>query len=159
MTNPTSVMALFCDDIREDKSGTLSLMGIFADNASVPALPDVATGTVGLIPRLCVYIRVNFDVSVELGDVSMKLIGPDGAQIFAQTIDDATIAQARATRERGNPIAALISHIQLINAPLPKLGRFIAEVTVGRQTYLAGALNYLIAEDIAKVWPSDPIKK
>lgn len=143
MTHPTSVIALFCEDIREDKSGTLSLIGIFGDNAVVPPLPSELPNARGLIPKLCVYIRIYFDVDSGLGPIRIKLILPDGKEMEAGSVDDATIAQAKSTKENGNPMASVIARFQLNYFVTRDLGRLQVVVSIGAQSYLAGYLNIM----------------
>ena len=138
---PTSVIALFCEDIREEKSGALTLVGVLGDNVNVPPQPE-CLNTVAMLPRLCVYLRVNFDVSAELGPVTFRIIMPDGTEVPAGGVDQATLAQARETREKGNPMGGVISRFQFGGLVMKKLGRMTVEATIGDQKYLAGFLNF-----------------
>jgi len=146
--NPTSVIALFCDDIRVEQSGALILIGVLSDNIAVPRddpPPPTEKGEtfVRVLPRLAIYVRVNFDVSAELGAVKVKITLPDGAVIHDEEIDEKTIEQARATKKKGNPMAGLMQRLQFGNLPIAKLGRMTVHVNVGKQTYLAGFLNFV----------------
>jgi hypothetical protein len=141
--NPTSVIALFCDDIREEKSGALTLVGVLGDNVRLPPLPDAPDKLVGMIPRLCVYTRISFDVSAELGPITIKLTMPDGTEVDGGGIDEQTITNAKNTREQGNPIAGVISRIQFGGIVMKKMGRLTVNVTIGAVTYIAGVLNFV----------------
>jgi hypothetical protein len=145
--NPTSVIALFCDDIRVEQSGALSLVGVYSDNVKVPDPPPAADGRKLplVIPRLGVYVRVNFDVRSEIGPINVKVTMPDGEVIHDEMIEEKTIAEGRATKKKGNPVAGLIQRLQFGNLPVT-LGRIVCEVTIGTQTYLAGFLNFTANE-------------
>jgi hypothetical protein len=150
MKTPTSVIAIFCEDIREDKSGQLSLIGILGDNVGVPPLPEDAKNFAGTIPKLFVYIRISFDVSEELGPISIRMILPNGSSVPAGNVEQKTVEQARATREKGNPVAGIVLRIQFGGPIITSLpSRMIVEVTIGSQTYIAGALRFEIAEQLA----------
>ncbi len=143
---PTSAVALFCDDIREEKSGAVILIGIMGDNVSIPRPPDEADGMVGVIPRLCIYIRVNFDVSADVAPISFKVTMPDGSELDAGKIDERTIATAKSTRDKGNPMGGVVSRLKLGGLMMNKLGRMTVEANVGGQVYLAGFLNFISEE-------------
>jgi hypothetical protein len=143
---PTSAIALFCEDIREEKSGALTLIAIMPDNVSVPP-PQQPSGEgekrTRLIPRLGVYVRINFDVSADLGPITVKVTMPDGEVVHEETISDETVISAKETREKGNSIGGMIQRLQFGGLPLNQLGRITVEVSTGAQTYLAGSLNFL----------------
>lgn len=145
---PTSVVAIFCDDIREEKSGQITLVGVLGDNINVGFPPDRGDGSadskfVRVIPRLGIYIRINFDASAELGPTSLKITMPDGEVIHEAMVEESVVATARSTREKGNALAGIIQRIQFGGVPLRQLGRLTVEVTIGQQAYLAGYLNFL----------------
>ena len=138
---PTSIIALFCDDIREEKNGALTLVGVLGDNANVTKPPT--DEMVGFIPKLCIYLRLSFDVSAELGLVSFTVKMPDGTEIGAGGIDSETLAKARETRNKGNPIGGVVSRLQFVGLTMKTQGRMTVEATIGDQTYVAGFLNFI----------------
>ena len=144
---PTSAIALFCDDIREEKSGQVTLVGVMSDNIQVHSPPEpVATegkNFVRVIPRLGIFIRISFDVRAEVSPVIISVTMPDGEEVHRAEIEEHVIDGARATREKGNPIAGLVQRLQVGGLPIKKLGRMTVTVTVRDQTYLAGFLNFI----------------
>jgi hypothetical protein len=144
---PTSAIALFCDDIRKEESGQLTLVGVMSDNIRLapPHEPSPGEGQtyVRFIPKLGIYLRVNFDVRRDPRPVVIKVTMPDGEVILEAPIDDATITKAIETRDRGNPVGGIIQHLIMAGVPLKKLGRMTAEITADGQTYLAGFLNFV----------------
>ncbi len=143
---PTSVIALFCDDIREEKSGAVTLVGVMGDNVSVPPAPEEKMGLIGVVPKLCVYVRIAFDVNAELGPIKQKIILPDGSEFDGGGIDEATVEQARGTREKGNPMAGLVSRFSMGGFPVHQLGRMTVEIEVGEQKFVAGFLNFIAGD-------------
>jgi hypothetical protein len=142
MTYPTSVVSLFCEDIRQEITGQFSLIGVLADNAVVPTPPPgTDPNSPGMIPRLALYTRINFDVDVELGPISFTVEMPDGQIMPAGGVTPETLEEARGTRSLGNPMGGVISVLRLQNFVVPKLGRVIFRVTIGDQSYIAGFLN------------------
>jgi len=139
--SPISVVALFCEDIRDEVGGTISLIGIFSDNAELPPLVE---GTAVMISKLSVYIRINFDADRDLpAPIKYHVIMPDGVRIPAGEINKETIDSARSTKRLGNPIAGLFGRFQMNSLVFAKPGRIVVEVDIDSETYLAGALNFV----------------
>lgn len=152
MKQPFNVVALFCEDIREEKRDLRTLVGLIPDNVNVASPPmatspgaQVTHGPVEapLISKLCVYVRLNFDPNFDLGDVHAYLVQPDGSDVDMGPLDASVVAQAKATAiERGNPLAGVIFTITMGNLGLPKSGLMKMEVEVNGERYLAGALTF-----------------
>lgn len=132
---PVSVVGVFCEDIREEKSGNITLIGVIPDNVEVPSIP------VG-IPKLCVYIRSHFDPSMPIRVFKHKIILPDQTKLDADS-DLAVVAKAQADAlEAGTPICAIFARIEMSPFPVTMLGRVRVETTLNDTTYLACALNF-----------------
>jgi hypothetical protein len=70
---PTAKYVLICDDIREEKSNKIILIGLYANKIIIDSLP-------GLIPKLC--IRICFDMSGPCADrFHLVIRRPDGGEI------------------------------------------------------------------------------
>ena len=130
-----SVVALFCEDVREEKSGGETLIGIYPDNVNVPSIPCA-------FPKLALYVRINLNVEFDHPSLSLTLTMPDKTQVavtqFERSLIDKALADARAT---GNPIAGLIGRVVSGNFPVPIPGRIVATVKVGDESIVAGSLN------------------
>jgi hypothetical protein len=75
MTKPKLLFALLCDQIIEEKSGNLSIIGVF-DNIDSPGYPAIH-------PRICVFTRWA-DVEGE-NTVGFKLLDPEKKNRLAQS--------------------------------------------------------------------------
>jgi hypothetical protein len=146
--NPPSAVAIFCEDIRDEKAGGLSLIGVVGDNVGVPALAEgVPQEYQAILPKLCMYLRVNFDAENDPGEITVIIILPDGTVASQNVIAKEIIDQARATRLRGNPVAGLVTRLVMGNIAIPKtFGRITATVTIGSQVYVAGTVNFIPAD-------------
>lgn len=140
---PTSVIALFCQDIREEKSDTVTVVGILPDNAKIPPLPDGAPpGATGIMPKLCVYIRVHFDPHNKLGRITGRFVFPDNADREFEAASEEIVEKARVeSLERGHPVAAFFTRLEMVPFPVTA-GRAQVEITIGSETYICGALNF-----------------
>lgn len=70
------VHATFCDDIREETGGKLTLVGIYAGSLLVPMLPVV-------VPRLCVLIEACTPLSEPFERLALKVFA--GQRVLAQS--------------------------------------------------------------------------
>lgn len=143
---PLSVVGVICEDIREEKSGAISLIGIMPDNAKVPFVPP--SGQMIIVPRIAFYARIHFDPSQQLGEVKLDLILPDGTILPLGEIEQKVIAAAREdSKISGAPISGVVSRAVISSLPLKSLGRIILQVTIGELKYVAAAVNFT-TEDI-----------
>ena len=134
MTQPWNIVGLFCEDIREEKTGH-TLLGIFPDNMNVASLP-------GALPKLGIYIRCHIDPLLEIKSLSAKLRFVDGEETQLASFDEATIKKTQAdTREKGTPLAGFIMLAVAMMVQIKAAGRLLVIVNVGDTEILAGSLN------------------
>lgn len=162
MTDTLSAMALFCEDIREELGGSLSLVGLLPDTINiVPAQrpgapPPPGQGTGGkpaapprpnrMLTRLCILIRINFDPDDEFETLQVRVTMPNGSARVFDEIAPATLEQARAhARESGLAMAAIVSRHVFNNFQAGKPGLLKAEVLCDGKSTLAGALSFCIS--------------
>lgn len=81
MTINFSSTSIFCDDIRHEQNGKISLMGIYNGEMYVPAFPIT-------LPKICSYfeLRVPPDVDVNLDAILTVMKGPDKINSITITI-------------------------------------------------------------------------
>jgi hypothetical protein len=134
-----AALALFCEDIRQEKNDINSLIGILPDNISVEGFP-------GFAPKLGVYIRINFDPKQQLVPISYELILPDGKAVATDKIKTPILEKAQADSLRdGNPVASLVSRVVMSPFPFEQAGRIQVLVNVGEIKLFAGSINVRIA--------------
>lgn len=139
---PTSVIALFCEDIREEKSGLYTLIGIMPDNLEGRVDSGGPADGVPAIPKLAIYVRLQFDPRDDLGPIKSSLTFPTGEKREIDMLEASVVETARkGAIEQGNPIAAVFSRMQMVNFPVLATGRLTLEVTIKRKKYLAGSLH------------------
>jgi hypothetical protein len=137
---PKSVAGLFCEDIRSERSGAFTLIGIMPDNANVPAppMPDQR----GIIPKLCLYIRMNFDAADTVKNISTKVRLPDGNELDMGPVAPNIVEQAfESSRTNGSPLAIIAVRVEFPGFPITELGRIIAEVTIDEEVFIVAQLN------------------
>lgn len=131
-----SAIGIFCEDIREEKSGQITLIGILPDAINVPSMP-------GMLAKLCLYVRIHISpADTDLERVAARIIMPDGNELVASEIDKERIASGRDKAvASGNPILGFILRFSATPLPIASPGRLLAEVTIGQQTSICGALT------------------
>ncbi|MDZ4308754.1 DUF6941 family protein [Allopontixanthobacter sp.] len=136
-----SAIALFCEDVREEKQGTYSLMGIVGDNLRVPSLP-------GAIPKFVIYVRINIPISCTAEELRLYLHYPNGDRILINTIrEDLVEKTLNDARSMGNPIAGIFSHLVAAPFPVEQAGRIAVELESTSGSQVIGSIHFDITQD------------
>src|SRR5689334_17198651 len=126
MVDPVYIVALFCEDIRQEAGGSITLVGIMQDNINldVQGRPESApTNAAITIPKLGVYIRISFDPNLALDEIKFRLTAPDGGEQQLGIVEAAVLKQAALqAREKGNPLAGVASRVILGGLTISKPG-------------------------------------
>jgi hypothetical protein len=133
-------IALFCEDIREEKSGQDILIGILSDNLGLPSLPAV-------LGKLAVYVRVYFDTSAKPKPIIGWVQLPWGQKFDLGEASTALVKQAlEDAKSQGNPLAGVVLKGMFTPLPVPTFGVITAFIKIGEQEHLCGFLNLTLAE-------------
>ena len=136
-----SVIGIFCEDIREEKSGQDTLVGILPDGILIDTIP-------ASLPKLGLYFRMHappdFDLSTP---VLLRLIHTDGKVIVESRLEESFKASMPSERISNIPYLGLLQKVVMTSLPVTKEGRIIAEITIGDRTEICASLG------IAKVPP------
>ena len=131
-----SVIALFCDDIREEKTGAVTLIGIYPDNINVPAFPFV-------FPKLAIYTRINMDVHDSLGKILIRISAPGKEAELLTEIDEETIAKSQMNvKKQGSPILGFINQIVAAPYVVTESGQVKITAKIEDVEYIGGVLNF-----------------
>jgi hypothetical protein len=133
-------IALFCEDIREEKGGSQTLIGVMGDNIMVPSFP-------GAMPRLGIYIRLHILTQNSPCKYDIFLCHPNGERGHITTIDEDLVASTmQDAKAAGNKITGIYS--QLVAGPFPvtQAGRIRVELVWQEQTRQIGSLNFIEQE-------------
>jgi hypothetical protein len=129
------VVGLFCEDIREEKSGQDSIVGVLPDNLQVNQTPS-------MLPKLGVYIRFVLDKDdTTVRNISLKIISPGGQEIPFGEIDQ-IIEQARTeAASRDMPYAGFIAKAVISPFPIFTPGKIEVVFRVNGVERTCAALN------------------
>jgi hypothetical protein len=131
-----AVIALFCDDIREEKIGTVSVIGIYPDNINVPKVPLA-------LPKCGIYTRISFPVNNEPPErIALLLVHADGTEVPLTILNTELIKKARSEAQaKGAPKAGLISTALLVPFEIKKEGRINVIAKIDDEDVVCGTLN------------------
>lgn len=131
-------LAIFCEDIREERTGQDTLIGIMADNIAVPTTPV-------MLARLAIYTRVYFDSSEEPEPINAVVQMPSGEKHELGVADTALVRDAFNTAKSNNaPLAGVVLKGIFSPLPLPSFGAISAIVRIGAREHVLGTLNVVI---------------
>ena len=140
-----SAVCIFCEDIREEKSGQDTIVGTFPDNLVVEGAPPPTPNSKGMLPKLGIYIRINVNTDGDKPlNVSAKVLSSTGDTIAQSVWANELVDQSFADAKRNQmPIYGLL--LKLVASPVPiGNGKITAVVNVDGVEHLAGALNVIL---------------
>lgn len=149
MTGTPMFMGLFCEDIRQEKGETITIVGVLPDNIIInPPSSGAEAGaawTAGskLFSKLTIYARMNFDAASPAKPVSIYLKLANGQRNKIAYFDDQIINKARfEAQEKNSPLAGVVSITQLVGFKA-EVGVVIIEFEPdGHETVAVAALNF-----------------
>jgi hypothetical protein len=135
-----SAVALFCDDIREEKMGGHTIIGVMGDNVALPEFPVV-------LPKLGIYLRLHIPTSAKPEKYEIYLNFPNGNRVLVSTIEHDLVEDTiNKAVEAGNGIAGIISQLIASQFPIEQPGRIEAELEWSDRKMIIGSLNFLVSE-------------
>lgn len=136
-------IALFCEDIREEKGDTDSLVGILPDNIEVPRVP-------GAFVKLSLYVRLLVELGHEARHAELVLRSPDGMDRQLGAVEPGLVMKAvNDAREAGAPYAGIVMRVALNNYPVQQAGRFLAVLRHGEDEIVCGFFNIRVVAPVS----------
>jgi hypothetical protein len=131
-------VAIFCEDLREEKSGQDILIGTMSDNIALPSIP-------AMLGKLAVYLRVYFATSSKPEAINAWVQLPWGQRFDLGAADERLMKGAleQASAQKA-PFAGVILKGLFQPLPIPQLGAITAHIKIGDQEYLCGMLNLVL---------------
>lgn len=130
----TSTVALFCDSIRREQSGTSTIVGVHGDSITPAEFPIT-------IPRLGIYIRITFPVDEAPESIVCRIYDDEDHVHLDQACPTETITKGVARNaEQDLRVSSVIFAAELETLEITSPAKFFAEVVVNGTRQLAGAL-------------------
>lgn len=137
--NGIQAVALFCEDVRQEAAGTVTLVGLLSDNLAVPAFP-------GVMPKLAIYIRVHIPVDHKTENIKFFLCDGDSRNEiggFDKDFVNKTIAE---TKAMDNPLSGFILTVLASPYPVSRESRHWVEMQYGKVTTVIGTLKIVLQD-------------
>jgi hypothetical protein len=130
-----SASALFCEDIREEKSGQYTIVGILPDSLNVQRVPAV-------LPKLGIYLRFHLNTASKFRTIKATLRVPGGKDIPLAEVHQKLLAELRAKAlSSGMPFAGLVYKTLFSPFGVSAGGRFEVVAEINGADHICGALN------------------
>lgn len=135
MTTQWQAVGIFCEDLREEKSGQEIIIGVMPDNLRISQFP-------ALLPKLGLYFRIHLYPTTSIRFISTRIRFPDKSELELGSFDQSSIEKTQSeARANGAPVTGLISRGVLSPLNIPGPGRVLAIVDVDGQDLVCGGLN------------------
>ena len=133
--NDISVIANFCSDVRQEKGGTETIVGVLPDRINLPEIP-------GAFAQMTVYIRMHLRTDYRPVEIVSRIVLPDGSELDRSEMKDTFIQGAREkVIERGAPYFGLVAKFLVAPLRITQEGRIQAIVSVDGRDIVAGAVE------------------
>lgn len=103
-----SIGGVFCDDVRQEVTGKLTLVGCYTDSMVVPRFPAT-------IPRLCVLARIITPATEPFNEVKVRILQDDETLVDVDIPAGDYEVEVKAPQEEG---AMHVLHAQFALGPL-----------------------------------------
>lgn len=130
-----SAFTLFCEDVRAEKAGTESIVGIFPDNISADKGHPFA------FPKLAIYTRIRISLDWKIEPITV-LLAANSSESMLTSMDEEFLSKTLGdARSAGAPFATITSRAVFAPFPVPEPTRFIVVVTTASERIEAGYMN------------------
>ncbi len=130
-----NISCIFCEDIRHEQGGKISLMGCFHKALKIPTVPCE-------LIKLCVHITIVLDDDTELNDASVRLM-LNGKERAEYSFEKNSIEMVG---HDTNTPTHIIAGLQIPRFNIDELGTIDVLVTVNGQLQKAGSLKIISDE-------------
>lgn len=135
-----SVIGLFCDDLRMERSGQETIVGVLPDNINVPSIP-------GAFPKLCLYVRLHLDLKNKPKAITFRLDSPDELEHPEVAIENEVIESSyKSADELGHAYAGIISRTIISPFSISQPGPFQIIVSIDGDEIICGSMFVKVAE-------------
>lgn len=136
--------SIFCDDIRREVGGKISLMGIVSGVLGISQDPPV------VLPKFGIFTTIVTPVDDPFQFLNLRIYAFDEL-IMESKSERMPIIDYPADYPVDDPTTLnVIAHHEFPNFAIPKLGSVMVEVETERETLKAGRLHIISASELAK---------
>ena len=137
---------IFCESVRNEQGGTVSLVGILPDRVDMGMAPPPVEDEHPhpILPSLYVYSRTRLPLDRPVkGPVTLKFSSPSGQVIVEQTFDEDFVQTSwEEAQASGNEFVLLISQFSTQPFPVLEAGRFKVVIQYDGSDFFSGAIRF-----------------
>jgi hypothetical protein len=141
-------IGIFCEDIREEKSGQFTLVGLLPDNIVITGPPanqppsDILHQAI--IPKLGLYVRIHMDPTDDPGPIAVSLTLPNETRLDIGNISDEVVKTSKQqARDNGLSIAGILHHAVIQGFVIAQAGKIRAILEMKGQEHTCAILNVI----------------
>ena len=147
---PLSILGLFCEDIREEIGGTVTLIGLIPDNVNVEFVtkghaPGPTPQKTKSIYNLCIFARANFDPDDPVQQIDLALAFPDDSEIPLGGITTEIAESKQEAKRLGSPLAGVIMRVALVGFTMKQSGVVRLMASVDGKNRAIAMLNFSVS--------------
>jgi hypothetical protein len=142
-----NAVAVFCEDIRQEASGQLTLVGTMPDTIKLSRLP-------GMMPKLGVYLRFHITASEKPKSVSAKFVGANSSQFKEMNWNEDAINRAFTALSEDIPFAGFMGRAVRAPAKVTEVGFLGVVVVIDGKEHMAGGLKFIGLSPTASEQPA-----
>jgi Family of unknown function (DUF6941) len=130
-----SIVGVFCEDVRMESNGQITVIGILPDTIAVRGIP-------GKFARLGVFIRSHFEMGFELEELKFEIVDTDGEIAHTIDVESETIMTGYSQAKSGNhPVIGFNSVHLATPLQIKQPGQLQLVAMVNGERQICGALN------------------
>jgi hypothetical protein len=141
-----SIIGLFCEDIREEKGDSLSLIGLMPDNINLEisdAQANAPSSENRILSKVCIFARANFPPDESVRAIELNLLLPNDVEIPVGGAAADVIETAKTqARDMGAPLAGVVMRVVLAGFRLPKPGIVQLKAKIDGKERILSMLNF-----------------
>lgn len=136
MTPQITAVGLFCEDVRVESSGQVSLIGIFLDNLNVDQVP-------GVMPKLSVYARVLLPVGPPAPKKVELILDAWGQRTVVGSMEQARLQEMFSTAaENATPLGGVVFTAHQTPFVVRETGLVLAIAVVDDREFPCGQIRF-----------------
>jgi hypothetical protein len=153
------VVGLFCEDVREEVSRQLTLIGLFPDTLNVEAVNPGSDGH-AVFPKLALFVRVNVSIDDPVETMALKLVFPNGQRIGIGEVSKDLIQRSKDEAAASElPFAGIRHHAVMQGFAVPQSGPILGVLDTGAQQITCAVLNIRLNRGVPPTASEQPVSQ
>lgn len=136
---PFLAYCVFCNSVRSEVGGAVTIVGVYTDNLDVPSFP-------GMFPSMTIYTKMAFPMDSRPENVTISVVNPDGSPMQRIAMPSEVLDKAYAeARQLGSPNAGVSVEIDVAPFTVKSAGRYLVNLEAYGNETTVGHLNFSLS--------------